>query len=114
MARHNVEYLVCPHCSNRSCLAKRREQQGESIYWCSICHIEFYDSEIIRKTYELGKFVDRESGETKWVHYNEDRRIRDLIKANALKGTRNEKNKKKKYTLLSRRENALLRKLKKQ
>ena len=114
MARKNKEYLVCLHCSNRNCLTKRREQQGESIYWCSICRIEFFDSEVIRKTYEVGKFEDPESGEIKWVHYNEDRRIRDLIKKNAMIGTRNKSSKKKKYTWLSRREAALLRKLKKQ
>ena len=114
MARNKGEYLVCSHCSNRNCLIKRREQQGESVYWCSICRIEFFDSEVIRKTYEVGKFTDPESGETKWVHYNEDRRIRDLIKANALKGTRDDKSQNKKYTRLSRRENTLLRKLKKQ
>ena len=114
MARKNNEYLVCPHCSNRNCLTKRRESFGEGIYWCSICRIEFFDSEIIRETYEVGKFEDPESGEIKWVHYNEDRRIRDLIKKNAMIGTRNKPSKKKKYTRLSRREAALLKKLKKQ
>jgi len=114
VARKNNEYLVCPDCSNRNCLSKRRESQGQGVYYCSICQIEYFDYEIKRETYELAKFKDSKSGEVKWVHYNEDRRIRDLMAKNAMKGTRNNKSEKKKKPKLTRREASLLRRLRKE
>ena len=81
MSRAKNEYLVCPDCSNRNCLTKRRKQQDESIYYCSICQIEFFDSEIIRKSYALSKFINSD-GEVKWVHHNNDYRVSKLIKKN--------------------------------
>tara|TARA_R110000824_G_scaffold206523_2_gene391639 strand:+ start:4489 stop:4830 length:342 start_codon:yes stop_codon:yes gene_type:complete len=113
VARKKNEYLVCPDCSNKDCLSKRREQNGENIYYCSICQNEYFDSEIIRKSYKLSRFINSK-GEEKWVHHNVDYRVSKLIKSNALKGMRDKKSKARKKPNLSRRESSLLRRLRKE
>ena len=105
MSRPKNEYLVCPDCSNKNCLTKRRKQQGESIYYCSICLIEYFDSEIIRKSYSLSKFINSD-GEVKWVHHNNDYRVSKLIKKNMSPGKPSRR--------FNRRDSELLRRLRKE
>lgn len=105
MSRKKNEYLVCPDCSNKNCLTKRRKQQGENIYYCSICLIEYFDSEIVRETYTLSKFTNSD-GEEKWVHHNKDYRVSKLIKKNM--------SPRKPSSMLNRRDSKLLRRLRKE
>lgn len=105
LSRKKNEYMVCPDCSNKDCLSKRREQDGENIYYCSVCQFEYFDSEIIRKSYPLSRFINSD-GEERWVHHNDAYRVSKLIKKNMNPG--------KPSSRFNRRDSNLLRRLRKE